>query len=118
MMRRLRWIFKFWGCFFFLLAVDPLQAQCRFVRGDMNGTGPVDLADAVDILAYLYIGESVPTCPDAADANDNGVVDLGDYIYLTRWMFGNGPPPPAPFPTAGTDPTPGSTVPAERDARF
>ncbi len=117
-MRSLRWIFKFWWCLSILLAVDALQAQCQFIRGDMNSSGDVDLADAVDILSYLYIGESVPACPEVADANDNGLVDLGDYVYLTRWMFGNGPQPPAPFPSAGTDPTPGSTVIAERDSRF
>ncbi|HVR76495.1 MAG TPA: hypothetical protein VMT52_19355 [Planctomycetota bacterium] len=110
------------------LAVLPalgLQAQdpCTFVRGDITGTLPgedavVDLNDGVEILAFLFIGRSVPACMDAADINDNGLIELSDYTYLVNYLFNGGPAPPPPHPAAGTDPTPGVTVPAERDARF
>ena len=96
----------------------PLEAQCQFIRGDLNNTGVVDLNDAVDILAYLFLGETVPPCYDAADVNDNGVVELSDYIYMARWTFSGGPPPSAPFPERGSDPTPGTTVPTSQDPRF
>ncbi len=100
-----------------------IQAQdpCTFKRGDINNDEPlhvVDLNDAVDLLAYIFIGESVPVCYDAADINDNGLVELSDYIYFTKWLFQGGPPPPPPFPDFGEDPTPGVTIPAERDPRF
>jgi hypothetical protein len=103
-----------------------LRAQstdCSFVRGDITGTEPgadpvVDLNDGVDILAYLFLARSVPSCVAAADVNDNGLVELSDYTYLVNFLFNAGPAPPAPFPTAGTDPTEGITVPDERDPRF
>jgi hypothetical protein len=106
-----------------LLSGSNLQAQCTFVRGDVTGTEPgeepvVDLNDGVDILAFLFIGRSVPNCTDAADVNDNGLVEITDYTYLVNYKFAGGPEPPAPFPTAGVDPTPGVTVPGDRDARF
>jgi len=96
------------------------RAQCVFKRGDINNDflHVVDLNDAVDLLAYLFIGESVPICYDAADANDNGLVELSDYYYLTKFFFEGGPPPPPPFPEFGEDPTPGTTVPSDRDPRF
>src|SRR5213593_1243967 len=94
------------------------QAQCTFIRGDLNATGTVDLNDAVDILAYIFLGETVPPCYDAADANDNGLVELSDYVYMVKWIFSGGPPPPAPYPAAGIDPTPGTTVPTAPDSRF
>jgi len=99
------------------------QEPCTFVRGDIVGTLPgespvVDLNDGVDILAYLFIGTSIPECQAAADVNDNGLVELSDYTYLVNFLFNGGPAPPAPHPGEGTDPTPGITVPAERDPRF
>ena len=134
-----RAIISIWGCVCrrdravgvaaFLLLIGcvalPLPAQepgdCTFVRGDLNpsgGSNVVDLNDAVDIIAYLYLGVSAPECVDAADVNDNGLVEPGDYTYLVNFLFANGPPPPAPYPESGTDPTPGISVADERDERF
>jgi hypothetical protein len=96
------------------------SAQCTFARGDINNSGVVDLNDGVDILGYLFIGGVVNQLPcyDAADINDNGLVELSDYVYMAHWFFGSGPQPPAPYPTPGTDPTPGTTVPTAPDSRF
>jgi hypothetical protein len=100
------------------------QEPCTFVRGDIVGEDEaespvVDQNDAVNILAFLFIGVSIPaTCEAAADINDNGLVELSDYTYLVNFLHNGGPPPPAPFPAAGTDPTPGITVPETRDDRF
>ena len=44
-------------------------------------------------------------CRDAADADDNGRVQMADAVYLLNFIFTKGPPPPAPFPGCGTDPT-------------
>ncbi|MEM7263985.1 MAG: hypothetical protein AAF488_18510 [Planctomycetota bacterium] len=97
------------------------SGDCEFVRGDinnLNGEFVVDLNDGVEILAYLYLGVSAPVCVDAADLNDNGIVEPSDYTYLVNYLFNDGPQPPAPFPNPGVDPTPGITVPEERDPRF
>ena len=42
---------------------------------------------------------------DAADANDDGQVDISDAIYDLRYLFLGGQAPPAPFPHAGPDVT-------------
>ena len=114
------------SCFLSGAMVINAQDDCRFVRGNIvNLEAPdappvVDLNDAVDLVAYLFIGRSIPIsgCSDAADANDDGLVTMADYTYLVNFLFDNGPPPPAPYPAAGTDTTPGVTVAEERDARF
>lgn len=100
-----------------------VAGECVFVRGDIaniqeDAPRVVDLNDAVDLLAYLFIARSIPPCEAAADVNDNGLVELSDYTYLVNYLFAGGPAPPPPFPEPGTDPTPGVQVPAERDARF
>jgi hypothetical protein len=106
-----------------LLSGSSLQAQCSFVRGNVvdpveGGDPVVDLNDGVGLLAFLFLGRSIPDCIDAADVNDNGLVEISDYAFLVNYMFADGPEPPAPFTTAGTDPTPGVTIPSDGDPRF
>jgi hypothetical protein len=76
-----------------------------FIRGDADSSGEVDLTDAIDGLEYLFRGRAGPSCLDRLDANDDGAVDLSDALYILFYRFAGGPPPPAPFPDAGADPT-------------
>ncbi len=76
-----------------------------FVRGDPNGDGKINLADALYILSFLFSGLQPPNCMDTADANDDGKVNLSDAIYLLGYLFGHKAPPPPPFPEPALDPT-------------
>ncbi len=58
-----------------------------FVRGDGNGDGKVDLADAIAVLAYLFAGGPEGGCRDAADANDDGRRDLSDAVRVLLYLF-------------------------------
>ena len=83
--------------------VDPKL----FVRGDTNRSGIVDISDAIESLNFLFRGAPGPlTCLDIVDANDDGAMDISDAIFTLRFLFAGGPPIPAPYPNAGTDPTP------------
>lgn len=75
-----------------------------FIRGDVNGDGSLDIADAIAALAFLFTGGSVD-CLDAVDSNDDGMTNIADAIYTLDFLFSGGPPPPAPYPTEGPDPT-------------
>lgn len=75
-----------------------------FVRGDVNSSGSINLADAIGILGYLFSGGIIP-CLDSADYNDSGAVNLADAIGILGFLFSGGAPPPPPFPNAGVDPT-------------
>jgi len=81
-----------------------LCAPIAFVRGDANGDGAHDLADAVRILDLLFSGGRVD-CADAADVNDDGRNDIGDPIGLLNYLFADGIAPRAPFPACGADPS-------------
>lgn len=77
-----------------------------FRRGDSNGDGMFNIADAIHELNFLFVGGTLPGCEDAADANDDGSVDVGDPIFILSALFTPGATPPsAPFPGCGTDPT-------------
>ena len=65
-----------------------------FNRGDVDGSGALDLTDPVAVLAHLYLGDTGSIrCRDAADADDSGVLDLTDAVYLLEHLFLGGPRP-------------------------
>jgi len=82
------------------------HAAAYFIRGDADGSGSVDITDAIFVLAHLFLGADSPACPDAADANDDGQLDISDPIAVLMHLFlgGGSLPPPADAP--GSDPTP------------
>jgi hypothetical protein len=89
--------------FLVTLPRDP-TAPPRFIRGDANGDGPIDLSDAISTLLFLFAGGAV-ACADAADANDDGALDISDPIDVLFYLFAGGGQPAAPFPDPGIDPT-------------
>ena len=76
----------------------------RFVRGEANGDGQVDISDAVTILLVLFTGVST-NCLDALDTDDDGGTNVTDALHLLEFLFREGTQPPAPFPSLGPDPT-------------
>lgn len=93
--------------------LDPVQ-QCdaievlssRFLRGDTNLDGFVDVGDAIATLTYLF-GPPVEPCQLAMDANDDELFDIADAVTTLYFLFSNGPPFPPPTGSCGLDPTPG-----------
>jgi hypothetical protein len=92
-------------------AVPEIDAIClppvpRFVRGDTDDSGRINVTDAVVLLHALFTG-LVPVfdCLDARDVDDDGSRSLTDGIVLLNWLFQQGPALPAPSPGCGVDPT-------------
>jgi PKD repeat protein len=77
----------------------------RFVRGDIDGNGSVDITDAVKVLNFLFLGHEAPVCMDAADVTDRGVVNISAAISLLTYLFLGGTQPAVPFPNKGLDPS-------------
>jgi hypothetical protein len=73
----------------------------RFVRGDADSSGAINLTDAVRVLNFLFTGGPAPACLDAADADDSGVLAITDAIRILGWLFTGGLPPLPPSPSAG-----------------
>ncbi len=71
-----------------------------------NYNQSVNIADAIFLLDYLFIGGVASVCPDAADSNDDGSLNIGDAINLLNFLFSNGETIPYPYPGYGIDPTP------------
>jgi len=78
----------------------------RFVRGDTDASGEIDISDGIHVWGWLFLFQAEPPCHDAADSDDNGQLNITDGVRILNWLFLGGPAPPAPGPLAcGTDPT-------------
>jgi cytochrome c peroxidase len=95
-------------------ASAPLTLHYGFTRLDFDyarsGVDSFQLYDAFAILFFLF-GEyerpmNEPVCQDAADANDNGRLEIADPLLALQVLFSVGPQPARPFwPELGFDPS-------------
>jgi len=86
--------------------IVEISAELHFRRGYVSPDPDLDLADAVTILDYLFLGGGEPKPLAAADLNDDAAVDISDPVFLLDYLFTGGPEPPEPFQVRGSDPTP------------
>jgi hypothetical protein len=76
----------------------------RFIRGDADGSGRLQVSDAVAILIVLFQGGGLG-CLRAGDADDDGGVSLTDAVRVLGHLFLGGEALPPPFPGCGLDAT-------------
>ena len=90
------------------LVPAPVEASGpTFIRGECNGDGQRNVADAILALGFLFGGGgNQPPCLVACDVNDDGDIDLADPILLLGFLFGSGATIPQPSDQCGVDPTP------------
>lgn len=90
-----------------LLSQSCLRAaEPRFVRGDSNADGFVNISDAIFTLRSLFLGGVEPRCEDASDADDSGGLDLADAVETLAFLFRGATILPDPGPLlCGTDPS-------------
>lgn len=78
----------------------------RPIAGDSYRTAP-DIGDPTAILRWLFLAEDGSQgirCMEAADVNDDGVVQIDDAVLLLTTLFIGGAEPATPYPYPGTDP--------------
>ncbi len=76
----------------------------KFIRGDANLNGKVELGDAVTVLVHAFRGQEVG-CRQALDVDDNGSIESTDAIRILTFIYSDGSAPSAPFPSKGVDST-------------
>jgi hypothetical protein len=67
-----------------------------YVVGDADGSGDVDIDDAVYLINYIFAGGPPPNPLAAGDADCSGGTDIDDVVYLINYIFAGGPPPGDP----------------------
>ena len=79
-----------------------------FFRGDSNRDDSVNTSDPIHTLVSHFTEGGRFTCKDAADANDDGSINISDAMFLLSFLFQRGASPPPPYRELGIDPTPDS----------
>lgn len=77
--------------------------SCFVYRGDLDhsdGGVPVNIADVIYLVDYLFFGGPPPICDAEGDVDASGAINVADLIYLVDYLFFGGPPPP---PRPGKD---------------
>ena len=59
-----------------------------YVLGDVNGSGSVDIGDAVCIVNHLVGKDSETFIERVADTNGNGQIDIGDAVCIVNLLVG------------------------------
>ena len=80
------------------------STEPRFIRGDANADGRVDMSDAVALLWSMFSGGPGLPCLDAADSNADLVIDVSDAVAILDVLFRTRSALPAPFPACGSVP--------------
>jgi hypothetical protein len=86
-------------------ATISVEEGTFFLRGDAGADGETTISDAIRILDFLFTGDTVLACRDAADTDDSGEIDITDPIRLLGFLFLGQGEIPAPADTCGVDPT-------------
>ena len=76
-----------------------------FLRGEVDDAVGLGIGDAMGLLLYLFGSGGPLGCDKAADANDDGHLNLSDAINVLLHVF-QGKTLAAPFESCGSDPTP------------
>jgi hypothetical protein len=93
---------------------EPEPQEPAFVRGDVDSSGTIELADPLKLLLFSFAGGGPPDCEDAADVDDDGTFSgVTDAVGILLWLFQGGDPFPTPMPSGaaylsgdcGADPT-------------
>lgn len=64
--------------------------------GDANGTGSINISDAVFVINYIFAGGAAPNPTCLGDANGTGSINISDAVYIINFIFGGGPAPVCP----------------------
>jgi len=64
-----------------------------YIPGDSDGSGEVDVDDAVHLITYIFNGGPAPNPLAAGDSDCSGDVDVDDAVHLINYIFGGGPEP-------------------------
>ncbi len=77
-----------------LIFADTLtHVPTHYVKGDANGSGAVNISDAVFLIAYIFSGGPAPNPLFLGDANCSGSINISDAVYLITYIFSGGTAP-------------------------
>lgn len=68
-------------------AWQAIPIEITVQRGDLNDDGTINLADALTLLAFLFMDGDLAVPPAEADMNHDDMLDLSDVVRLLLFLF-------------------------------
>jgi hypothetical protein len=72
---------------------DGTGDECEWICGDADGSGDIDIDDAVWLIQYIFASGAAPDPMEAGDCDCSGTCDIDDAVYLIQYIFNDGPVP-------------------------
>ena len=80
-----------------LFGDEYYDSPAGVLNGDVNMDGQICMDDSIQIIFHLWRdGRDLP-CPDAADLDRSGYIDVGDVLGGLRHIFFGDPIPDCPI---------------------
>jgi agmatine/peptidylarginine deiminase len=75
------------------IAVTVSDILPQYICGDADGSGEVNVSDAVAIINYIFVGGDPPDPLESGDTNCDGEVNVSDAVLIINYIFvgGNAP---------------------------
>ncbi len=72
-----------------IVVIDGSLTVVPTLVGDIDGSGslPMNIADLVYLVDWIFAGGSPPICPQSADCDGDSTVDIADLVCWVEWMF-------------------------------
>ena len=64
-----------------------------YLPGDLDGSGNIDISDAVFLISYIFSGGLPPIPLARGDADCSMGVDISDAVFLISYIFSGGSAP-------------------------
>ncbi len=77
-------------------AIDIGAFEFEYTIGNANGNtsgSPINLADAVFLVNYIFGGGTAPCPSGAGDVDCDDLVTISDVVYLVTYLYAHGPVP-------------------------
>lgn len=65
----------------------------NYLCGDLDGSGDIDIADAVYLVNYIFSGGPAPNPMAAGDTDCDGAITIADAVVLVNYIFAGGAAP-------------------------
>ena len=65
----------------------------EYLCGDADGSGSINISDAVYLIQYIFAEGPPPDPLAAADSDCSGGINMSDVVYLIQYIFAEGPTP-------------------------
>lgn len=75
------------------LRIAIVVTEPPYVCGDADGTGIINISDAVFLIGYIFGSGQAPDPLESGDCDCNALVNISDAVYLVTYIFGGGPAP-------------------------